>query len=176
MLRQIFSEVAVSNDRSGQALGMMPARRPIRGIALAIAAFLCSVLAVAAFATPAHATSGYGYDGQNPYGSGCFTGSYVVDDKAIGSTGAHIRLHYSPSCRTVWASIYDATAPEPGNSAGGHADVHRNSDNSRFDCQVEAGDGGSCYTAMLYDGGTTSHAYGTEDNGIITGAAYTIDF
>jgi hypothetical protein len=36
--------------------------------------------------------------------------------------------------------------------------------------QVEAGDGGSCYTAMLYDGGVTSHAYGTEDNGFNTGA------
>lgn len=147
-----------------------------RAVLAGTGALCLSAAILTSVASPASATSGYGYDGQNPYGAGCFNGSYVVDDKALGQTGAHVRLHYSPSCRTVWASIYNATAPEPGNSAGGHADIHRNSDNHRFDCQVYAGDGGSCYTAMLYDGGVTSHAYGTEDNGFNTGAAYTINY
>jgi hypothetical protein len=166
----------VSTDGSDQARAAISTPRRIRGAALAVAGLLGSAAVFTAVAAPAQATSGYGYDGQNPYGSGCFNGSYVVDDKALGRTGAHVRLHYSPNCRTVWASIYNATAAEPGNSAGGHADIHRNSDNHRFDCQVYAGDGGSCYTAMLYDGGVTSHAHGTEDNGFVTGAAYTIDF
>jgi len=166
----------VGTNQSDQARAVRPVPRRMRAAALAVTGLLGCAALVTATAGPAQATSGYGYDGQNPYGAGCFNGSQVVDDEPIGQTGAHIRLHYSPSCRTVWASIYDATAPEPGNSAGGHADIHRNSDNHRFDCQVEAGDGGSCYTAMLYDGGVTSHAYGTEDNGIITGAAYTINY
>ncbi len=148
----------------------------IRRVAAMAAGTLLAATLMTTIAPDASATSGFGYDGQNPYGTGCINGSSVVDDKALGATGAHVRLHYSPACRTVWASIYNATAPEPGNSAGGHADIHRNSDSHRFDCQVTAGSGGSCYTAMLYDGGTTSHAFGTEDNGFNTGQAYTIDY
>jgi hypothetical protein len=119
------------------------------------------------------ATSGYGYDNQNPYGTGCFTGSYVAESALIGPTGASIYLHYSPGCRAVWASIVNAP-PQTANNAGGYADVHRNSDNARLACN--AGYKTSCYTNMLYDGGVTSHAYGEVDTGYEIFSTYTANF
>jgi hypothetical protein len=148
------------------------------------AAALIAVIGISApaFATPAWAgrvpsatCSGYGCDNQNPYGAGCFTGSYVAESAPVGPAGstAAIYLHYSPSCRTVWASIVNAP-PQTVNNAGGYADVHRNSDNHRLSCN--AGYKTSCYTNMLYDGGVTSHAYGTIDTGDEIYSAYTANF
>jgi Protein of unknown function (DUF2690) len=130
-------------------------------------------IGLSAIAVPASASSGYGYDNQNPYSTGCFRGSYVAESTHIGPTGASIYLHYSPSCRTVWASVVNAP-PQTANNAGGFADVHRNSDNARLTCN--AGHKTSCYTNMLYDGGTTSHAFGEVDTGYEIFSAYTSNF
>lgn len=124
-------------------------------------------------AKPDATCSGYGCDGQNPYGAGCFTGSRVVDDKELPVVHSHVRLHYSPACRTVWASIYNA-ARSPGATAA-LADIHRNSDKHRYTCDVPDKQS-SCYTKMLYDGGTTSHAYGEQDTSPALHFAYTIDY
>lgn len=118
--------------------------------------------------------SGYGCDGQNPYGAGCFTGSIVVDDEPLvnqfGQSAGRVRLHYSPACRTVWGSIYDA--PSPDGTGQGWADIHRNSDNHRFDCAVPVNQS-SCYTSMLYDGGVTSHAHAEYSPGTIANTSAT---
>jgi hypothetical protein len=149
---------------------------------LPTAALIAAIgISAPASATPARAgrvspeatCSGYGCDNQNPYGAGCFTGSYVAESAQIGPTTAEIYLHYSPSCRTVWASIVNAP-PQTVNNAGGYADVHRNSDNHRLSCN--AGYQTSCYTNMLYDGNVTSHAYGTIDTGYEIYSAYTANF
>ncbi|HEY2579312.1 MAG TPA: DUF2690 domain-containing protein [Streptosporangiaceae bacterium] len=127
-------------------------------------AAMATASAGAAGLTAAVSCSGYGCDGQNPYGSGCFTGSKVIDDVLLTSPGGtsygpRVRLWYSPACHTVWASMYDA--PYEGAEGPGDADIHRNSDNSRYDCSVPLNDS-SCYTNMLYDGGVTSHAHATD--------------
>jgi Protein of unknown function (DUF2690) len=117
--------------------------------------------------------SGYGCDGQNPYGSGCFTGSEIeynteLVDPLGQPVGAYVRLWYSPTCRTVWATIYDA--PSPDGTGEGWADIHRNSDNDRFTCEIPQ-NASSCYTLMLYDGGVTSHAHGEWTPGTFPGTA-----
>lgn len=118
------------------------------GVAAVASASLVSTAGPAAAVT----CSGYGCDRQNPYGSGCQTGSVVKYDVPLGM-GPRVRLHYSAACRTVWASIYDV--PSGWQS---YADVHRNSDGLELYCYP--GSYSSCYTNMLYDGGVTSHAYG----------------
>jgi hypothetical protein len=128
----------------------------------AVVALGVALLATAAPATAA-SCSGYGCDGANPYGAGCFTGSTVVaDDPLYDPSGYYtygrVRLHYSKACRTVWASIYDATATYSGQA---YSDIHRNSDGTEIYCFVPV-NGSSCYTGMLYDGGVTSHAYGSQ--------------
>lgn len=160
----------------------------LRRILWAVAtAALAGTLAVAtpasaAFATagpgalgprPAVSCSGYGCDGQNPYGSGCFNSSEIIynvqlTDGLGQGVGAYVRLWYSTTCRTVWASMYNA--PYTSGGGQGDADIHRNSDNHRFDCQVPLNES-SCYTAMLYDGGTTSHAHATYNSGTFPGTA-----
>jgi hypothetical protein len=118
--------------------------------------------------------SGDGCDGQNPYGSGCFnSGGEVIynvqlTDGLGQGVGAYVRLWYSTTCRTVWASMYNA--PYSSGGGQGDADIHRNSDNHRFDCTVPLNES-SCYTAMLYDGGTTSHAHATFNSGTFPGTA-----
>lgn len=127
------------------------------------------VLNVAAATSAFAATcSGYGCDGQNPYGAGCFTGSFVVDDEPLvngfGQSAGRVRLHYSPACRTTWGSIYDAPAPD--GTGQGSAEIHRNSDGRQYTCEIPANQS-SCYTAMVYDGNVTSYAYAMYSPGTI---------
>jgi hypothetical protein len=140
--------------------------------AIGAACLVAGFMTAAAIPASAATCSGYGCDGQNPYGAGCFNGSEVVYDLAltnsIGQSAGRVRLWYSPSCRTVWATIYNA--PSPDGAGEGWADIHRNSDNDRFDCSIPQG-ASSCYTAMLYDGGTTSHAHAEYTPGTIYGTA-----
>lgn len=116
--------------------------------------------------------SGYGCDGQSPYSTGCINGSEIPYDlpltNSIGQSAGRVRLWYSPSCRTVWATIYDA--PSPDGTGEGWADIHRNSDNHRFTCDIPQGFS-SCWTYMLYDGGVTSHAHAEYTPGTISGTA-----
>ena len=155
-------------------------KQVMRKLALALVAIIGAAGLLAGGAVAASAStsrvaatcSGYGCDGQNPYGTGCFSGSEIIYDlplvDAAGIPNGRVRLWYSPGCRTVWASIYDAPA---GDGAGqGSADIHRNSDNHRFDCGIPAGKS-SCYTAMLYDGGVTSHAHAVFSPGTSPGTA-----
>ena len=152
--------------------------RRLAAAALGALAMTTAALIATASSASAATCSGYGCDGQNPYGAGCFTGSEIIDDKPLtnsaGQTDGRVRLHYSPTCRTVWASIYDAPADS---GEAGDADIHRNSDNHRFDCTVPAGSS-SCYTAMLYDGGVTSHAHAEWSPGTLPGvfSATTVNY
>lgn len=116
--------------------------------------------------------SGYSCDGQSPYSTGCINGSEIPYDlpltNSIGQSAGRVRLWYSPTCRTVWATIYDA--PSPDGTGEGWADIHRNSDNHRFTCYIPQGSS-SCWTYMLYDGGVTSHAHAEYTPGTIYGTA-----
>lgn len=139
----------------------------------AMAALLLTVgvglpLSIAAAGPAAAATcSGGGCDHQNPYGAGCFSGSYVVYDIPTGGAAAgyaaRVRLWYSPACSTVWASIYDVPPGAPS-----WASVTRHSDGLTLSCQVDVGgvqsSATSCYTNMLYDGNSTSYATGVAGN------------
>lgn len=139
--------------------------KALRRITYFIAAAMISAAGVsAATVTPALAAtcSGHGCDHQNPYGAGCSNGSEIIYDEQLNGATAHVRLWYSPSCRTVWASIYDAPAPD--GTGEGYAEIHRNSDGLTLECQVQQGDN-NCYTNMLYDGGVTSYAYGYYNDG-----------
>lgn len=62
---------------------------------------------------------------------------------------AVVRLHYSPTCRTVWAVLEDA-AP------GSVATLRRESDGAELSCT--AGANGSCITSQLDDAGHRSYA------------------
>lgn len=162
---------AVAAKRSGRRR----AASAFAAVSLA-AGFLNVAAATSAFA--AVTCSGYGCDGQNPYGTGCITGSSVVDDRPLvnqfGQSAGRVRLHYSPACHTVWGSIYNA--PSPDGTGEGWADIHRNSDNHRFNCEVPINQS-SCYTAMLYDFHVTSHAHAEFSPGNIANtSATTIDY
>lgn len=137
---------------------------------LGAAGFTAATIAPASAAT----CSGYGCDHQNPYGAGCFNGSSVVQSATIGPTGASVYLHYSPACRTVWASIVNSPPAEPGDSAGGSAYINRNSDGASGFCN--AGSASSCYTNMLYDGGVTSYASAQVDTGFAIYSARTASY
>lgn len=163
---------------SSAAAARRPGRRRAASVFAAVS-LAAGVLNVATATSAFAATcSGYGCDGQNPYGAGCFSGSVVVDDRPLvnqfGQSAGRVRLHYSSACRTVWGSIYNA--PSPDGTGQGWADIHRNSDNHRFDCAVPINQS-SCYTAMLYDGGVTSHAHAEYSPGTIANtSATTIDY
>jgi hypothetical protein len=101
-------------------------------------------------------------ENKSPYSTDCITGSSVIydgklsytDDVDITAYQGHVRLWYSPTCRTAWATIYDI----PKASAGyqDYADIAR-SDGTTLYCFVPVGDT-SCYTYMVNDAGYTSHA------------------
>jgi hypothetical protein len=134
-----------------------------------VLALMATGLVVVAGPAAAVTCSGYGCDHQNPYGSGCSNSGQVIYDVPLGySDGVggtaydgHVRLHYSTTCRTVWASVYGlahAVGSSDDKSASAH--VHRNSDGTTLTCNVASGST-SCYTNMLYDGGVTSYATGS---------------
>lgn len=109
-----------------------------------------------------HAALGsYYYDGKSPSSTGCNNDAYTVYTRYAGS--ARLLLRYSPRCRTVWAHILDA-ATRTANNQGGSARVHRDQDGAAISC-ASAWGGTGCYTNMLYDGGLTSHAHGSNDTG-----------
>jgi len=110
----------------------------------------------------------------SPSATGCNNGAITVDRRQIGPTGAQILLRYSPSCRTVWAHIEGAAPAIPGQQAGGSALIYREQDGAGIRCYV--GSGSSCVTNMLYDGGLTSHATGTNDTGFAIYRAQTISY
>lgn len=151
------------------------ALRRIMGAAAtgALAAGFMAVAAPASAGQVRPATcSGYSCDGQSPYSTGCINGSEIPYDlpltNSIGQSAGRVRLWYSPTCRTVWATIYNA--PSPDGTGEGWADIHRNSDNHRFTCYIPQGSS-SCWTYMLYDGGVTSHAHAEYTPGTIYGTA-----
>jgi hypothetical protein len=136
---------------------------------LAAAGATCSLLAALTPATATAATGDYYYDGKGPYETGCINGSHIARTAKLGD-GANLYLYYSPSCRTVWAGIDHASARTQDN-AGAAAAVHRSADGGREICS--AGRSTSCHTAMLYDGGFSSYAHGTDDPGFQIFAANT---
>jgi hypothetical protein len=114
------------------------------------------------------------YAGRNPEATGCADDAQTIDRKPVGPTGAEIWLRYSPSCRTVWAHISNASPARPGDSAGGSALIYREQDGASDRCN--AGSATSCSTAMLNDAGYTSHATGTNDTGSEIFRAQTISY
>ncbi|KAF9416735.1 hypothetical protein BGZ76_004611, partial [Entomortierella beljakovae] len=52
----------------------------------------------------------------------------------------------------------------PSEYGSGRAKVVRNKDKRSYSCKKKKGNN-SCYTAMVYDKGMTSYAWGEEDNG-----------
>lgn len=117
-------------------------------VALA-AAFLMTAMTI-------ESASAHSLDGQSPVSSGCANDAYTAKSGRLwnGSSyhsTARIELRYSPRCRTVWARISGA-------GVGGIGRVIRRSDDRRMTCQISSGT--SCFSPMLYDGGTTSAAYG----------------
>ncbi|GCE15549.1 DUF2690 domain-containing protein [Tengunoibacter tsumagoiensis] len=114
--------------------------------------------------------SGYGYDNQDPYKTGCASDSYT----APGTVGmdfaggyGHVWLKWSPTCHTAWAYVqFNYGVP---NNAYGDAYVGRTNTNGSItwascatgDQYVSPGQT-SCYSGMLYDGpGLTAYARGS---------------
>lgn len=124
-------------------------------------------------AQPASAALGdWYYDGRDPTATGCVNDARTIDSKAVGG-GATIYLRYSPSCRTTWARITGA-ATRTADRAGGSALIYREQDGAGIRCYT--GSGTACSTNMVYDGGFTSHATGTNDVGWTIYRATTISY
>lgn len=142
-------------------------------VAAAVVAALAPLFAVA----PAHAAVGsFYYDNKDPSSTGCNNSAYTVDTVYLPSgSNARLLLRYSPACRTVWAHVIGAAVKVAGNNAGGSARIHRNWDNVGLDCVSPVG-GTGCYTNMLYDGGTTSHAHGWNDTGVRIYSGTTVNY
>ncbi len=97
-------------------------------------------------------------DGSSPYETECadptrmrvfYSHLYRDWPRQEEPTTAVVRLHYSPTCRTVWAVLEDA-AP------GSVATLRRESDGAELSCT--AGANGSCITSQLDDAGHRSYA------------------
>ncbi|NYH78941.1 hypothetical protein FHR84_002266 [Actinopolyspora biskrensis] len=97
-------------------------------------------------------------DGSSPYETECadptrvrvfYSHLYRDWPRQNEPTTAVVRLHYSPTCRTVWAVLEDA-AP------GSVATLRRESDGAELSCT--AGANGSCITPQLDDAGHRSFA------------------
>jgi hypothetical protein len=142
-----------------------------RAVRVLLLAFIGTALALLV-PVPASASAGAGgYDGMSPVSTGCSRDAVTIDRKALG--GATLLLRYSPSCRTVWATIRGA-ARRTQDQAGGAAVIHRDQDDTTRRCHT--GTGRSCHTAMLNDRGYTSHATGTNDVGWTIHRARTISY
>jgi uncharacterized protein DUF2690 len=144
---------------------VMRIHRHLAGITGAVTLAAAGLLATAgqAAAATCHASS---CEGLSPYSTGCINGS-VIEHEAwlsysdgVGGTAeqGHVRLWYSPTCRTAWATIYGI----PGASADykDYAYVHR-SDNTSEWCYVPKGQT-SCWTNMVNDAGYTSYSVGSD--------------
>jgi hypothetical protein len=138
----------------------MYALRRKAAIALSLAA-LASVTTLGATSASAAPTVNK-YAGLEVGATSCGDDAVTIERKPFGA-GADIWLRYSPSCRTIWAHVSGAAAPRAGDSAGGTALIYREQDGAADRCN--AGQDGSCSTAMLNDAGYTSHASGTNDTG-----------
>jgi Protein of unknown function (DUF2690) len=140
-------------------------RRKVFGGLLAAAMATPLTLCLAA-ATPANAAVGdYFYDGKSPITTGCNNDARTIGTARVGPAGTStvVKLRYSPRCRTVWARIDHASTRIPADRAGGSALIYREQDRAGLRCHTDRNT--SCHTAMLYDGGFTSHATGINDTG-----------
>jgi hypothetical protein len=147
-------------------------RTSARRAALATLALLAAPVALIVSAAPAGASS---WTGVSPAGTVCANDARTIYSAHLTAgqytDSAVIELRYSPTCRAAWARIVSASAPDPGNSAGGAAAIHR-SDGVRYLCTVPSG-GSSCFTLMVNDAGFTSRAHGTDDTGFAIFDAWT---
>ena len=87
-----------------------------------------------------------------------------------------IQLSYSSCTRNVWAYL-DSYGPacEPGIDYCGTGTVYRNSDGATSTCSLQSGQT-TCNSGQLYDGGVTSYAYGSVDNGPLSGYGQTASY
>jgi hypothetical protein len=120
-----------------------------------------------------------GYDGTDPYQTGCANGAVVVsyshlwsnyfgNSPGLRDADSLVRLVYSPRCRTVWAVLTGTLYATPEGS-GGQAVVIRTSDYHSAICHADID--GNCYTTQLSDAGVTSYAAGNDTLGA-GGAVY----
>ncbi|MER7848145.1 DUF2690 domain-containing protein [Kitasatospora sp. NPDC096077] len=131
--------------------------------------------AVAAPAAPAApARSGHGWDGVSPFGSVCGNDATTARQATIYHGNAitgYVQLRYSPTCRTVWGRVISYYNKGIGQKAG----VTRR-DGAGQTCSYAAYSdslkGYSCFTNMLYDGGSVSGAYGEAPNWYNGGTDY----
>lgn len=121
------------------------------------------------------------WDGVNPKTSSCWNDRRFVESTHLRLSGNGqemppiIYLYYSPSCRTTWARLTGGAVAQPTHSAGGRAEITRNSDGRRYTCQVTT-TSGECTTAMVNDAGVTSYAFGSEDVGTWAAWARTANY
>lgn len=147
-------------------------------IRLLVALMLVGGYALGGAVVPVHAAT---WDGVNPRSSSCWNDRRFVQSTHLRYAGSGgfappiIYLYYSPSCRTTWARLTGGTIPEPGNSSGGYAIIHRNSDGREFRCSVVDATG-ECITPMVNDANVTSYAFGFEDAGAWTAWGRTASF
>jgi hypothetical protein len=136
------------------------------GAVLGAVALVAAALLVTAGPAAAASCNQGSCNGKNPYSTGCNTGSEVIHDAELAySDGVgittyegHVRLHYSPTCRTAWASIYGIQTTR--SSSDAYSKIVRN-DGGAYTCHVPSG-GTSCYTDMINDAGFLSHAVGSD--------------
>jgi hypothetical protein len=109
-------------------------------------------------ATPAPTQPDPRMDNTDPEATGCssmqgeqtyYSHLFLDWPDARQQSAAVITLHYSVTCRTVWAVLTGATP-------GATATLHRNSDHRELKCT--AGPDGSCATKQLSDINVTSYA------------------
>lgn len=132
-----------------------------RAAALTVTGFALAATLSTGAGTASASVGDYYYDGKSAAATGCKNDAVTVDSVKVG--GATLLLRYSPRCRTVWAHIRGTAPAIPGQQAGGSALIYREQDRAGIRCRT--GRRTSCTTRMLYDGGFTSHASGTNDTG-----------
>lgn len=144
-----------------------------------LAAMTIATGAAVSVGTPAQAaTSCYWLPGQwgnasncdnlSPNNTSCLFDRFVARSANIGP-GIDVELWYSPSCRTVYASMWADIELGPGSNC--YMKVTRNSDGETLRAGVTLHDRPhryAGYTNMLYDADVTSYAWGyckTSTNG-----------
>ncbi len=127
-------------------------------------ALLVALCAMNLSAPQAHAqthralVSGTGYDGLNPISTGCANDAIDLLTAPFANGFGSVHLRWSASCQTIWAKL-TFTNPLPANTWGQAFIASQTLNNASYDCN-QGGNGyvqpgqTSCYTGMVYDGGT----------------------
>lgn len=142
-----------------------------RIIAAATAAAAAASLSVLA-SLPASASS---LDGQDPYSTGCASGSYSVKHADIknqeGDKLGDVYLYWSPSCKTNWTEVRVAT--------NGYGAVNVYADGGKAEYfNYQAGNGGHHWGNMVYAPGICAWGQGTVVEGsgsLLHGSGWTAE-